>query len=108
MDFQFLVIDSLSCFITFENANLTDMKPNDILRAQMLAIVDNQIASNDPPATEQTLNRLQKEGWSESEAKELIAQCVAYEMYGIMNNQEEFNQNRFIQNLKNLPSEPEA
>jgi hypothetical protein len=83
------------------------MDSNDILRAQMLAIVDNQIASNDPPETEQTLKRLVQEGWSQGEAKKLIAQCVAFEMFGVIENQEKFNDNRFINNLKNLPKEPE-
>jgi ribosomal protein S7 len=82
------------------------MEPNEILRAQMLSIVDNQLESNDPPETASTLERLINEGWTKDEAKQLIAQCVAYEMFGIIKNQEEFNENRFLKNLKNLPNEP--
>lgn len=82
------------------------MESSDILRAQMISIVDNQIERNDPPETLQTLKRLLKEGWSKDEAMQLIAQCVAYEMFGIMKNQEVFNEGRFKQNLQNLPQEP--
>ena len=89
-------------FITF---NLKT-ESNDILRAQMFSIVENQLERNDSPETKHTLNRLHKEGWSKDEAKQLIAQCIAFEIFGIMKNQEVFNEKRFRQNLKNLPQEP--
>ena len=84
------------------------MEPNDILRAQMMAIVDNQIQSNDPPETKATLDRLVKEGWPNNDAKRLIGQCVAYEMYGVMQKQDSFNEKRFKRNLEQLPKEPEG
>jgi hypothetical protein len=84
------------------------MDSRDILRAQMFSIVDNQMESNDPPETKLTLDRLKKEGCSEEEARQFIAQCVAYEMFGVLKNQEEFNEERYIRNLKNLPEEPQV
>ena len=75
-------------------------------REAFLEIVDNQIASNDPPETRQTFDRLTKSGWSQEDSKKLIAQCVAVELYSVMTKQEPFNEERFIKNLKNLPEEP--
>lgn len=39
------------------------MKPNEILHAQIMDFINNQIKSNDPPETKQTLERLIKEGY---------------------------------------------
>ncbi|MCB0578644.1 MAG: hypothetical protein KDD10_04975 [Phaeodactylibacter sp.] len=82
------------------------MKPNEILKQQFLEIVDNQLDSNDPPETRQTLERLKKEGYSDADARLLIAQCVAAEMFNVMKHNEPYNSKRYVSNLNALPEPP--
>jgi hypothetical protein len=79
---------------------------NPYLRAAFMEVVDNQIASNDPPETRETLNRLISEGISEQDARLYIGQAICVEVWEIMKNKREFNLERFVRNLKNLPKEP--
>jgi hypothetical protein len=82
------------------------MKRNEIARAQILEVVDNQIRDGKPPETKQTYERLLKMGIDSSNAKIYIGQCVAVEIYNILKHQQPFNETRFVQNLLNLPKEP--
>ena len=83
------------------------MRPNDIIKKQFLAIVDKQLKENDPPATRQTLRRLQEEeGFTEAESKGLIAQCVAQEMAAVLSSNKPFNQERYEKWLSELPNPP--
>ncbi len=71
-----------------------------------MEVVDNQIRDNDPPETLETYNRLMAQGISEQDAKIYIAQAVCVEVWDVLTNKKEFNMERFIRNLKNLPEEP--
>jgi len=82
-------------------------KHNPHLKAAFLETVDNQLADNDPPETKETLDRLITQGMSEEDAKIYIAQAVSVEIFDIMKHQKEFNQDRYLKNLKRLPDEPE-
>lgn len=82
------------------------MESNEILKKQFLQIVDNQIESNDPPETNETLKRLKEMGYSGKEAKILISQCVIVEIFDVMKHNKPFDEKRYIKNLKNLPKEP--
>jgi hypothetical protein len=82
------------------------IKTNPHLREAFLEVVDNQLEADDPPETGETLERLMGEGMSEADARLLIAGVVAVEVYAIMKNQEVFNRERFVQNLRALPEEP--
>ncbi|MGZ5189963.1 MAG: hypothetical protein ACXWCZ_03025 [Flavisolibacter sp.] len=82
------------------------MKVNTELRDQILEVVNNQLKSNDPKETRITFKRLIKEGFSESDAKKLLGQCVLLEMYSVLKDGKPFNQARFIKNLNQLPKEP--
>jgi len=79
---------------------------NPYLADAFMEVVENQIASNDPPETRQTLDRLMSEGMSEEEAKMYIGQAVCLEAWDIMKNKREFNLERFVRNLNDLPKEP--
>ncbi len=79
---------------------------NPYLHAAFMEVVDNQIRDNDPPETRETLNRLVSQGISQEDARIYIAQAVCVEVWDIMRNQKEFNRERFVRNLKNLPEEP--
>ena len=82
------------------------MEDNEILREQLLEVVENQIRSNEPPETALTYERLISMGYSESDSQILIAQCLAVEMYLIMKHQKPFDEKRYTKNLENLPNEP--
>lgn len=81
------------------------MKSNEIVRKEILKAVDNQLRANNPPDTRQTLERLQALGYSVKEAKVLIAQCVAIEIYKIMKDKIPFDNKRYISNLNKLPED---
>ncbi len=82
------------------------MNPKDILKGQFLKVVDNQLQENKPPETAQTLQRLKDEGYSEKDAKLLIAQCVALEIFEVMKSNQPFNKERYVHNLNRLPETP--
>jgi len=50
---------------------------------------------------------LRDQGYSEFEAKEIIGQAVAVELFYIMKKNVPFNETRYIKNLTNLPKEPD-
>ena len=83
------------------------MTPNEIIIRQFLETVENQLRDNDPAETAQNLARLQEAGYSERDAKLLIAQCVAKEVFDVVNSGEPFNEERYVANLRRLPEEPE-
>lgn len=68
--------------------------------------VDVQLKKNDPPQTRETLDRLMKEGYSEEDAKLIIAQCVASEMVKVLSTKMPFNAARFVKCLERLPEPP--
>ena len=71
-----------------------------------MEVVENQIMDNDPPEAKETLDRLMSEGISEEDAKIYLAQAVCVEIWDTMANQKEFNIERYVRNLRNLPREP--
>jgi hypothetical protein len=82
------------------------MKKNPLLKRTILEVVDNQIKNNDPPETAQTLKRLKNEGYSEKEAREFIGVVVSAEIFDVLKNKEEYNRERFVKALNNLPKMP--
>lgn len=82
------------------------MRSSKKARAEILKVVDNQLRDNTPPETRQNFDRLLKEGITEQDAKIMIAQCVACEIFDILKYKEKFNQERFVANLNKLPEEP--
>ena len=82
------------------------MKENKILQQIIFDIIENQVRDANPPETKQTLERLLQSGYSEADTKKYIGQCVAVELFHVMNHQQPFNEKRYVQNLLNLPKEP--
>ena len=82
------------------------MESNEIVRKQILEVVENQLRDNNPPETKQTYARLIKMGISKENAKKYIAQCVTVEIFNVMKHSQPFNEKRFIKNLHNLPKKP--
>jgi hypothetical protein len=54
------------------------------LRGALLDVVDEQIRSNEPPETRRTSDRLIAAGHRRTEARTLIAQAVAVEVFNIL------------------------
>ena len=82
------------------------MKKNLKAREIIFTIIDNQIKNNDPPDTLKVFNKLKSQGYSEFEAKQLIGQCIAVEIYNMMKYKKPSDNERYIKNLNNLPKEP--
>jgi hypothetical protein len=83
------------------------MEYNPRLKAAIIQVVQNQINSNDPPETKQTLDRLISEGFSKKQAKELIGTVVVAEVFDVMKEGKPFNLKRYVNALKRLPEIPE-
>ena len=82
------------------------MKSNEIVREQIFEIIKNQIASNKPPETKQTLKRLINLGYSDLDARRLIGQCLAVELFDVLKHKKPYNNDRYVSHLKKLPEEP--
>ena len=82
------------------------MESNEIVRAQILQVVKNQLRANKPPETKQTFERLKALGHTDHDATMFIGQCVAVEIFDILKNKKPFDEARYIRNLKKLTIEP--
>ncbi len=82
------------------------MEVNESLREQIFETIENQIKANDPPETKLTFDRLIDSGYDDFVTKQLIGQCIAFELFHIMKFGKPFNEIRYIKNLKRLPKEP--
>jgi hypothetical protein len=78
----------------------------DVVRAAILEVVENQLRDGTPPETKQTFERLVAEGYSEQEAKRLIAVVVAIEIFDVLKQNQPYNQARFVAALRRLPKLP--
>lgn len=76
------------------------------MRKIFMEVIDSQIRDNNPPETKQTLDRLISEGISEKEAKNLIGCVVISEIFDVLKNKEEYNEQRYIAALNKLPIRP--
>ncbi len=81
------------------------MDRNSELKAAYLEVVENQLRDNDPPETLKTYERLCTEGFTEKNAKILIASVIAFETYQMMAGNSPFNRERFVKNLNMLPDQ---
>ncbi|WP_018930663.1 SEC-C metal-binding domain-containing protein [Gracilibacillus lacisalsi] len=73
------------------------------LQAQLLGVVDNQLRENNPKCTKTAFNLLIDLGYTEDEAKKMIAAILVEEMFDVMKNEKEFNEKRYCKKLDKLP-----
>lgn len=78
----------------------------DAIIFQYLTTVERQLQENKPAEVRETLQRLQAAGYSEKEAKHLIAHCVAVEMYQVMESDMPYDEKRYVEMLQYLPNSP--
>ncbi len=81
------------------------MENNEELKAAYMEIVENQLRDNDPPETRKTFERLCTEGYTERNAKILIASVIAYEIYEGVRSSSPFDRARFVKHLNLLPDQ---
>jgi hypothetical protein len=79
---------------------------NHKLKNAILKVIHKQIRDNNPPATRETLVRLQKNGYSEEEALKLIGYVVASEVFSVFREDRRYDENKYIAALKALPKLP--
>lgn len=83
------------------------MSINEILQAQFLEVVENQLRMDDPAETRLTLERLEQAGYSPQDSKKMISACVAVAIADTLSSNEPFDEARYIKNLNRLPDLPE-
>ena len=82
-------------------------KPNPAAaRAAILEVVENQLRDGTPPETRQTFQRLVAEGYSEDEARRLIAAVLASEIFGVLKHNRPYDETRYVAALRRLPKMP--
>ncbi|UFS71795.1 hypothetical protein LPW11_06275 [Geomonas sp. RF6] len=77
------------------------------ISAMLLQVVENQLSTNQPPESKETLERLTAEGFSVEDAKLLLAQVIRLEMLNVLKENKPFNEERFLGHLQGLPQLPE-
>jgi hypothetical protein len=82
-------------------------KAGERLRQSILEVVDSQIRELNPPATKETFDRLIREGHDPDEARRLIGNVVASEIFDVLTNMEPYDEDRFVRALHRLPDLPE-
>ncbi len=83
------------------------MSKFDAIIWQFLQKVENQLLENNPAEVLQTFERLRAMGYAEKDAKYLMAQCVASEMNRAVELDVQFDRQRYIELLQQLPQSPE-
>lgn len=79
---------------------------NERLQKAILEVINTQIRDNDPPETKQTYERLQREGFSDRDARKLIGYVVASEVFAVLKENRRYDREKYIGALKMLPRLP--
>ena len=76
------------------------------LQKAILEVIKKQLDNNEPKETRETLNRLISEGYNEAKALDLIGHVVAFEVIGVLSDGRTYDESRYINALKALPTLP--
>lgn len=82
------------------------MEVNEKLRDEIFKIISNQLVANDPPEIKITYDRLQKDGLTEFQTRQMIGQCLAVEIFVTLKLGKPHDNERYVKNLTALPKEP--
>ena len=77
-----------------------------IAQEAVFEIIENQLRDNNPPITKETYTRLKSDGFSHDDTMKLIGCAMTTEIYEIMKHRHPFDEERYAQNLNNLPELP--
>lgn len=75
-----------------------------LARETILDAVENQLRDNTPPTVRKTLERLIREGYSDDDARELIAVALATEIFNAA--RDGYDEARYRDSLEALPELP--
>ncbi len=76
---------------------------NPALTEAIPVVVDQQLRDNTPPETRRTFERLVALGYAPEDARRLIGNVVAQEIFAVMQREETYNEQRYIAALQGLP-----
>ncbi len=76
---------------------------NPALTEAILAVVDQQMCDNTPPETRRTFERLVAQGYTPEDARRLIGNIVAQEIFAVMQREEAYHEQRYSAALQGLP-----
>ncbi len=76
---------------------------NPALTEAILAVVDQQLRDNTPPETRRTFERLVAQGYAPDDARRLIGNVVAQEIFAVMQRGEAYHEQRYVAALYGLP-----
>jgi Holliday junction resolvasome RuvABC DNA-binding subunit len=80
-----------------------ELSANPALTEAILAVVDQQMRDQNPPETRRTFERLVALGYAPEDARRLIGNVVAQEIFAVMQQGKAYNEQRYIQALQGLP-----
>lgn len=72
----------------------------------MLDTIEKQLADNNPPEVRETFDRLIDSGYAREETLRLIACALISEVFSVLKNNSPYDNNRYVANLKRLPTLP--
>lgn len=78
----------------------------EIINQMLLDIVEEQLANDETGHTNATITRLIQDGSTEIQAKLYIASCIQFEIEITKGSDQQFDPERFLRNLNNLPVPP--
>jgi hypothetical protein len=70
----------------------------------ILTVVDQQMRDNSPLETRRTFERLVALGYAPEDARRLIGNVVAQEIFGVMQREEAYHEQQYIAALQGLPN----
>ncbi|MDA0263872.1 MAG: hypothetical protein O2803_06910 [Chloroflexi bacterium] len=79
------------------------MEPRPQITEAIFEVVENQLSAGDPPETKSTYERLVGIGYSDLDARKLLADAVLTELNEVMRQRKPFNRKRFGRELRHLP-----
>ena len=83
------------------------MRIHNTFREKAIDVLEAQLKDNNPPEAKATLERMVDMGFEDHEAKALMVKCLIIELLDALNNNNFFNEKRYIKNLNKLPENPE-
>jgi hypothetical protein len=78
----------------------------EVLKAAIEEILQAQLTENRPEETKGTIDRLVATGWTEKNARNLVAQCILVELFDMNKHKKPFDMKRYLANLAKLPEKP--
>lgn len=81
---------------------------NNRLQQLFTGIINEQLAADKPAYVKTTLERLVSDGYSEEQAKTMMAGVVAYHMSNMINDDQPFDNEEYHKLLENLPDFPDT